>query len=355
MQVKPLISNDYQRPFLIAGPCSAESEQQVLQTAQALAGQSIDLFRAGIWKPRTRPDSFEGVGVIGLKWLQRVKAETGLKVTVEVANRYHVEEALKHEVDVLWIGARTTVNPFSVQEIADALEGVNIPVMVKNPINPDIELWVGAIERMYKSGIRNLAAIHRGFSSFGDTKYRNSPRWQLPLELKRRYPELMLICDNSHICGRRDTLADVAQIAMDLQYDGLMTETHPEPDAAWSDARQQITPDRYQQMINSLKYRVNSLDNQQFVKSLEHLRYQIDRLDEEVLTLLGQRMKIAEEIGIFKKENNISIYQPERWNEIMQHARVKGTAESLSLEFIKDLLQAIHQESINRQDQVMNP
>ncbi|RMD72542.1 MAG: 3-deoxy-7-phosphoheptulonate synthase, partial [Bacteroidetes bacterium] len=238
MQFQPVFEKS-ERPVLIAGPCSAETEEQVLTTAHALAAQGIDLFRSGIWKPRTRPDSFEGVGSKGLAWLRRVKEETGLRVTTEVANASHVYEALKYGVDVLWIGARTTVNPFSVQEIADALRGADIPVMVKNPINPDLKLWMGAIERLYKAGITRIAAIHRGFSYFGETRYRNVPRWQIPLELKRQFPDMQLICDNSHICGRRDMLLEVAQKALDLNFDGLMTEVHPCPDEAWSDPAQQ--------------------------------------------------------------------------------------------------------------------
>ncbi len=354
MQFKPLVKGDVKRPFLIAGPCSAESKQQVMETARALATQPINLFRAGIWKPRTRPDSFEGVGAIGLKWLGQVQRELDMKVAVEVANSYHVEEALRHKVDVLWIGARTTANPFSVQEIADALQGVEVPVMVKNPVNPDLSLWIGAIERIHKAGIGQLAAIHRGFSSFGNAKYRNPPRWQIPIELKRHFPELLLICDHSHICGRRDMLQGVAQIAMDLQFDGLMTEIHPQPDAAWSDARQQIAPLDYKELIGRLVFRKSSSTDAQFLKSLEHLRDRIDQLDEELLNLLGSRMQLADSIGQYKKQNNISIYQPERWTQIRQLAFAKGPGLALSDEFIDQLLKAIHQESINHQQEVMN-
>ncbi|MEL6865886.1 MAG: bifunctional 3-deoxy-7-phosphoheptulonate synthase/chorismate mutase type II [Bacteroidota bacterium] len=354
MQIQPFLNGDTKRPVLIAGPCSAESEKQVMETAQALASQGVDLYRAGIWKPRTRPNSFEGVGVVGLKWLRKVKEETGLKVTTEVAKRDHVFEALKYGIDVLWLGARTTVNPFSVQEVADALEGVDIPVLIKNPINPDLNLWIGAIERIYKAGIRRIGVIHRGFSSFGDSKFRNTPRWQIPLELMRRFPNLTVICDNSHICGRRDILAEVAQKAMDLNFDGLMTETHPNPDEAWSDAKQQITPKVYQDLISALVFREETTDNSQFLQSLDSLRQQIDHLDNELLQVLGQRMQVAEKIGEYKRQNNISIYQPGRWNSILDQMTAKGAAHGLSKDFIEVFLKAIHQESINHQAQIMN-
>ena len=264
MNIKPILGQAKETPIVIAGPCSAETEEQVLATAHGLKDAGIDLFRAGIWKPRTRPGSFEGVGTEGLGWLKKVKEETGLKVTTEVANTQHVFEALKYGVDVVWLGARTTVNPFSVQEVADALKGVKIPVMIKNPINPDFKLWVGAIERIYKAGIENIAVIHRGFSYHGETKYRNVPRWQIPIDLKRQFPNLEIICDNSHICGRRDTLFEVAQKAMDLDFDGVMTEVHPTPDDAWSDAKQQITPDQFKDLKNRLKQRDASTDNIEF-------------------------------------------------------------------------------------------
>ena len=354
MQFQPVLDVKHERPFLIAGPCSAESEQQVLQTAKALAGKNVDLYRAGIWKPRTRPGSFEGVGTVGLKWLKKVKEETGLKTTTEVANKQHVFEALKYGIDVVWLGARTTVNPFSVQEVADALEGVDIPVLIKNPINPDLSLWIGAIERIYQAGIRRIGVIHRGFSSHGNTKYRNAPMWQIPIELMRRFPNLTIICDNSHICGRRDILADVAQASMDLNFDGLMTETHPVPDEAWSDAKQQITPDVYLDMVANLVYRSETSDNQDFLNTLEGLRTQIDQTDTELLDLLGKRMQIADKIGLYKKENNISILQPTRWSQILETTVAKGKERGLSEEFIAKFLRAIHQESINHQKNVMN-
>ncbi len=348
------IFNKKNTPILIAGPCSAESEEQVLKTAHALAKQNIDLFRAGIWKPRTRPGSFEGVGKIGLKWLQKVKQETGLKVTTEVANTIHIHEALSHEIDVLWIGARTTVNPFSVQEIADALQGIDIPVMIKNPINPDLKLWVGAIERIYNAGIKKIAVIHRGFSHHGESNFRNIPRWQIPIELKRLFPQLEIICDNSHICGRRDTLQKVAQKAIDLNFDGLMTEIHPNPDEAWSDAAQQITPKIYKELINGLIVRSLASDNPKFIETLEHLRLEINEIDNELIHILGRRMKIADKIGQYKKENNIAILQTSRWNEILDKQIKKGNKIGLSKNFMSILLRAIHQESINHQAEIMN-
>lgn len=353
MNIKPIFEKS-NRPIIIAGPCSAESEEQVLTTARALAKQNIDLFRAGIWKPRTRPGSFEGVGRVGLKWMKKVQQETGLKVTTEVANKDHVFEALKHGIDVLWLGARTTVNPFSVQEVADALEGTNVPVMIKNPINPDLKLWMGAIERIYNAGIERVAVIHRGFSHHGDSGYRNIPRWQIPIELKRQFPNLEIICDNSHICGRRDILKDVAQKAMDLEFDGLMTETHPDPDNAWSDAAQQITPHVFGELVDSLVLRSSDSDSTIFKETLEHLRSEIDEIDTELINILARRMSVADKIGMFKKENNIAILQTTRWNEILENQIAKGTSKGLSEGFMSILLRAIHQESINHQAEVMN-
>lgn len=352
MKLKPF--TDTKRPFLIAGPCSAETEAQVLATAEGLKGQGINLFRAGIWKPRTRPDSFEGVGEQGLPWLQKVKAQTGLKVTTEVANAKHVEAALKHDVDVLWIGARTTVNPFSVQAIADALRGVDIPVLVKNPINPDLKLWIGAMERLQKVGIESIGAIHRGFSYHGESEYRNIPRWQIALDLKRLFPELTLMCDNSHICGRRDTLRAVAQLAMDLNYDGLMTEVHPTPDAAWSDAAQQITPQQFAALVDELVLRNLTTDDEVFTETIDGLRHQIDDLDDELFGLIAQRMALASKIGEYKRKHNISVYQPERWNYILERFLKKADSLTLSRSFISSLLKAIHQESIDKQEAIMN-
>jgi len=339
------------RPFVIAGPCSAETEEQVIKAAQDLAAQGkTHLFRAGIWKPRTRPGTFEGVGTEGLAWLKRVKAETGLPVTTEVANRSHVFEALKAGIDVLWIGARTTVNPFSVQEIADALKGVDIPVIVKNPINPDVALWGGAVERLRKAGITQLAGLHRGFSSFGQSEFRNPPRWQLAIEFKQRMPELPLFVDPSHICGRRDTLGDVAQQALDLNYDGIMVEVHPTPDDAWSDAKQQITPVQFAALVEALRVPQATSDDPLFVQNLSALRQQIDEIDEEVLNLLGDRMRLAQQIGDYKRENNIAILQPERWSSILDAAVARGAKRDLSTSFVTSLLKAVHQESITKQE-----
>jgi len=354
MQFKPIIEAQGKRPILIAGPCSAETEEQVLETARGLAKLGkIDFFRAGIWKPRTRPGEFEGVGTLGLPWLRRVKEETGLKTTTEVGTHYHVFEALKYGVDVLWVGARTTANPFSVQEVADALKGVDIPVLVKNPVNPDLKLWIGAIERLYKAGITRIGAVHRGFTYHGQTPFRNMPHWQIPIDLKRQFPDLPIICDNSHICGRRDILFDVAQKAFDLDFDGLMTETHPTPDKAWSDAAQQITPEQYGELIDRLVLRVTESDNREFMENLVHLRNEIDEMDDELVNLLGRRMKIADKIGDYKKRNNIAILQSTRWNEILEKSLEKGRTKGLSEEFITIILKAIHDESINHQETVM--
>ncbi len=353
MQFEPLLGVP-KKHIIIAGPCSAESEEQVMSVARKLAASGeVDLFRSGIWKPRTRPNSFEGVGVVGLPWMRRVKEETGLRTTIEVAKRDHVFEALKYGIDVLWLGARTTVNPFAVQEVADALKGVDIPVLIKNPINPDLKLWIGAIERIYNAGIRKIGVIHRGFSYHGQTKYRNVPRWQIPIELKRQFPELPIICDNSHICGRRDTLYGVAQKAMDLAFDGLMTETHPDPDNAWSDAKQQITPDVYLAMMGKISYPTPKTTDETFLAHLDHLRHEIDEVDEELLNVLGRRMEISEQIGQYKKKNNIAILQSDRWNEILERSIQKGMKRGLSEEFVERILRAIHQESINHQEKIM--
>ncbi|HFA51071.1 MAG TPA: 3-deoxy-7-phosphoheptulonate synthase [Bacteroidetes bacterium] len=353
MQFQPVFEKK-ERPILIAGPCSAETEEQVLETARGLKNVGIDLFRAGIWKPRTRPGAFEGVGAPGLKWLQRVKKETGLKVTTEVANTQHVFAAMKHGIDVFWIGARTTVNPFSVQEVADALSGLDVPVLIKNPINADLKLWIGAIERIYKAGITKIGAIHRGFSFHGETKYRNNPLWQLPIELKRQFPDLQIICDNSHICGNRNMLQKVAQQALDLNYDGLMTEVHPTPDNAWSDAAQQITPHRFGVLVKELVVREQTTENTSFLKTIDFLRHEIDEIDAQLMNLFGARMKLSDQIGEYKKENNIAILQPSRWNEILEKAFAEGEEKNLSKRFVETVLRAIHQESISHQTKVMN-
>jgi chorismate mutase len=334
------------RPFLIAGPCSAETEEQVMTTAIQLAESEIDLFRSGIWKPRTRPGVFEGRGSIALPWLKRVKDETGLRTTVEVANAKQVDKALAFGIDVLWIGARSTANPFSVQEIADALKGVDIPVMVKNPTNPDLELWIGAIERIQAIGIKQIAAIHRGFSTYSKSVFRNEPYWEIPIELRRRMPDIPLFCDNSHICGNRVDLQSVAQYALDLNYDGLMTETHCDPDHALSDAQQQITPYAYLQLISHLEFKKETTDDLEFLQHLDAIRHQIDDLDFEVLNLLAKRMKLSEEIGLHKKQSKVSVFQVARWNEILEKAKVMGRERGLSEGFISNYLSAVHQESI---------
>src|ERR1043165_5933963 len=304
------------RPIIISGPCSAETEHQVVETATRLAATGkVDMLRAGIWKPRTRPGSFEGIGTKGLPWLQQAKKLTGLPVTVEVATGKQVEDALHFDVDVLWIGARTTVNPFSVQEVADALRGVDVPVLIKNPINADLELWIGAVERVAKAGIKQIGLIHRGFSSYGNTEYRNAPMWHLAIEMKRRYPELMMINDPSHICGRRDILPEVAQKAIDLDYDGLIIESHIDPDHAWSDAKQQITPEKLSDLLDHIIWRKEDVPSEEYHNALEKLRNQINHLDDELMQILGQRMKVAEKIGAYKMNNNITILQTNRWNE----------------------------------------
>jgi chorismate mutase len=341
------------RPLIISGPCSAETELQVLQTAKDLATTAkIDVLRAGIWKPRTKPGLFEGIGEVGLEWLTTAKKETGLPTTIEVATAQHVEQALKHNVDILWIGARTTVNPFSVQEVADALKGVDIPVLVKNPINPDLELWSGALERLQKVGMQDIGMIHRGFSSYGNTEYRNAPMWHLPIEMKRRFPEMLLICDPSHICGNRHMLQMVAQKSIDLDFGGLIIESHIDPDKAWSDAKQQITPQVLSIMLDDLVWRVkNETDN---ATELTLLRERIDQVDDELLSLLNRRMKIADEVGIYKKQNNLTILQTARWNEILERAMAKGNTLTLSKEFLVKYFDAVHMESINHQNKVMN-
>ena len=337
------------RPFLIAGPCSAETEEQVMTIARDLVDADVDLFRAGIWKPRTRPGVFEGRGSVALPWLKRVKEETGLRTTVEVANAKQVDKALAFGIDVLWIGARSSANPFSVQEIADALKGVDIPVMVKNPTNPDLELWIGAIERMQAAGIKQIAAIHRGFSTYAKTMFRNEPYWEIPIELRRRMPQIPLFCDNSHICGNRSELLNVAQYALDLNYDGLMTETHCDPDHALSDAMQQITPATYKLLIDKLDFKREMTDDSDFIEYMDSIRLQIDGIDLEVLNLLSQRMKLSEEIGLHKKHNKISVLQVRRWNEILEKAKMMGRERGLSEGFISNYLSAVHQESIKRQ------
>lgn len=338
------------KPLIIAGPCSAESREQVLQTAREIKAQGVaNIFRAGIWKPRTFPNNFEGVGSIGLEWLRDVKKETGLPVATEVGSVKHVFEAIKYGVDLIWIGARTTANPFAMQEIAEALQGVDIPVLVKNPLSPDIELWDGGINRIYAAGVRKLGAIHRGFSTWGKSDLRNTPHWQIPIELKRLHPNLPIIGDPSHICGNRTMIEEIAQRAMDFNLDGLMIESHCNPDEAWSDAKQQITPIRLGEIIRNLKIKDEHATNPQFIRTLEEFRMQIDMYDEQLLNILENRMKIAEKIGLYKKENNISILQSTRWSDIISTMIEKGAKKGLSDKFISEIFQSIHEESINHQ------
>lgn len=342
------------RPFLITGPCSAESPEQVMSVAKEIAANGhANVLRAGIWKPRTRPDSFEGMGEIALPWLIEAGKETGLPVTTEIANRHHAELALKAGVDILWIGARTTVNPFAIQEIADFLQGVKIPVMVKNPVNPDLELWIGAFERLEKAGITDLVAIHRGFSVYKHPKYRNVPTWELPIALRERLPDLPIICDPSHITGRRDLLLEVSQKAMDLNFDGLMIETHPNPDKAWSDAAQQVTPDGLKDILSQLILRTrdfSSIDT----GAIDELRLKITNLDDRLFDILSARMNMSEEVGRFKLQHNITILQQERWIKIIESRLSKSDNYQLSERFIRQIMDAIHQESIRHQTKVMN-
>ena len=343
------------RPIIISGPCSAETENQMIMTAKQLAATGkVNALRAGIWKPRTRPGQFEGAGKEGLDWLVRAKQETGLPITTEVATPEHVELCLKAGVDILWIGARTTVNPFSVQSIADALKGVDIPVMVKNPVNPDLELWIGALERLNKAGITKLAAIHRGFSSSEKGPFRNAPMWNMAIDLKTRIPELDIICDPSHISGTRDLIPLISQKALDMDMAGLMIESHIHPDAAWSDARQQVTPSVLGNIIENLVVRTASSSNKSFKDTLTILREQIDHLDDEIMQKLASRMKISEQIGQYKKENNVTILQVSRWEEIVETRIALGRAMGLSREFTNELLKLIHNESIQVQTKVMN-
>ena len=341
-------------PLVIAGPCSAETEEQVLKIAHDLKNTDVSVYRAGIWKPRTRPGMFEGVGAMGLKWLEKVKKETGLLTATEVANANHVKLALEHNIDILWIGARSTVSPFIVQEIADALEGTDKIILVKNPVNPDLSLWLGGIERLYSANIKKLGVIHRGFSTYEKTKYRNNPEWQLPIELQNRFPDLPLICDPSHIAGRRDILQDISQTALDLNFDGLMIETHIDPDKAWSDAAQQIKPEILVKMMEDLKIRKVTNNEVDYKNSLNTLRTQIDLIDHGLLDTLGKRMKVAIDIGKLKKKKNVAVLQTKRWNEILGKMILDGEEKGLSEEFILRMFKAIHQESINHQKKVIN-
>jgi len=340
---------DAKRPLIIAGPCSAETEEQVMDTARKLAARGIKIFRAGVWKPRTKPGGFEGNGVMALPWLKRVKTELGMYTAVEVATAAHVREALSYDVDMLWIGARTTANPFAVQEVADALEGMDIPVLIKNPVNPDLDLWIGAVERIYNAGIRRIGVIHRGFSSFDKKIYRNLPQWHIPIELHRQLPTLPIICDPSHIGGKRELIASLCQQAMDLNFDGLIVESHCNPEKAWSDASQQVTPEVLDFILNTLVIR----DTTQSTESLASLRRQIDELDNSLLELLARRMRVSREIGQYKKEHNMPILQSQRYDEIIQNRIAQALQMGMDTEFMKTVLVAIHEESVRNQQEIM--
>ena len=341
-----------QKPLLIAGPCSAETEEQVIQTATELAANGVKIFRAGIWKPRTKPGGFEGVGVEGLQWLKKVKELTGMYTSTEVATKQHVDAALEAGVDILWIGARTSANPFAMQEIADALQeaGADVPVLIKNPVNPDLELWIGAMQRIYNAGIKRIGAIHRGFSAYGKHLYRNLPQWHIPIELRRRMPNLPIICDPSHIGGKRELVAPISQQALDMGFDGLIIESHCDPDCAWSDKSQQVTPDVLNFIVNTLVLR----DESHTTESLTLLRQQIDTLDNELLEVLNKRMRVSREIGQYKKEHRMPVLQASRYDDIIQ-SRVKLAMEmGMSSDFMKSVLAAIHEESVRQQIEILN-
>lgn len=338
------------KPIIISGPCSAETEEQVLETANQLARKGVKILRAGIWKPRTKPGGFEGVGVPGLAWLNKARQETGMKISTEVANRSHVEAALEYDLDLLWIGARTSANPFAMQEIADALResGKDIPVLVKNPVNPDLELWIGALERLYNAGIKRLGVIHRGFSTYGEHIYRNHPQWRIPLELRIRYPQIPIICDPSHIGGKRELIASLSQQALDMGFDGLIIESHCNPDCAWSDKNQQITPEVLSVILDNLVYR----DAPAPAESLMQLRRQIDQLDNELIEVLAKRMNISREIGAYKRDHNMPVVQPNRYGDIMNTRILAAKSMGIGEEFMRTLLSAIHEESVRLQVEI---
>lgn len=343
-----------ERPLIMAGPCSAESEEQVMETARQINQYGVKIFRAGLWKPRTRPNAFEGVGKEGLPWLRRVKDEFGMYTATEVANVKHVYDALKGGIDIIWLGARTTANPFAVQEIAEALKGVDVPVMVKNPVSPDFELWIGAFERLNAAGITKMAAIHRGFSAYYKTLYRNNPQWEIPIELKRVLPDLPIITDPSHICGGRELLYEVSQRAMDLDFYGLIVETHCNPEKALSDAQQQLTPEGLHKLISKLVLRNPEIQNNVILSTLEELRHEIDKYDDKLMEIFEHRMGVSRKIGEYKKQNNITILQTGRWDEILRNKIEQAAKKGLSEEFIIKVFRAIHEESINHQTKVMN-
>ncbi len=344
------LPSDQKRPFVIAGPCSAETEEQVMKTAKQLAQKGCHMFRAGVWKPRTKPGGFEGHGEPALQWLKQVREETGMLVTTEVATPAHVELAMKYGIDIMWVGARTSANPFAMQALADALRGIDIPVFVKNPVNPDLELWIGALERLNGAGIKKLGAIHRGFTSYDKTIYRNLPMWQIPIELRRRIPDLAIICDPSHIGGRRDLIAPLCQQAMDLGADGLIIESHCDPDKAWSDAKQQVTPDVLDYILSLLVIR----DDTVTTEGISQLRKQIDELDNQVMDVLAKRMRVCREIGQYKKEHNMTVLQAQRYNEILDKRGAQGTLCGMDSEFIKKIYEAIHEESVRQQIEIIN-
>ena len=344
----------FNKPLIIAGPCSAESEEQVLATAQAVASTGkVDVFRAGVWKPRTKPNTFEGVGAEALPWLVEARKQTGLPIAIEVANTSHVESAMKHDIDIFWVGARTTSNPFSMQEVAEALRGTDKMVYVKNPTSGDLELWCGGVERLQACGVKNLGLIHRGFSGYGTGDLRNAPMWHLALEMRRRMPELPMICDPSHICGNRDYIKDISQQAADLDYDGFMIESHINPAVALSDAKQQLTPEALDKLIESIKWRAGESASQSYQTTLMALREQIDSLDGEILHLLAERMSVAENIGRIKRDNDVRILQSLRWESIAERTLARSASLGLSIEFLQTILDAIHVESINHQNKVM--
>ena len=343
------------RPSVIAGPCSAETEEQVMETAKGLKELGINVFRAGIWKPRTHPGSFEGVGAEGLRWMQKVKKEYGLKIATEVASEKHVFECLKYGVDLVWLGARTTANPFLVQEIADALKDTDIPVLVKNPVNPDLDLWIGALERLNGAGIRKLGIIHRGFSTFDKIKYRNDPQWQVAIELRSRYPELPFFVDPSHMAGCKDYIREVSQRSLDLGFEGLMIESHCNPSCAWSDARQQLTPDELKDLLyNQILVRNADSDSPEWKENIDQLRAKIDIIDENILYALGSRMKISRQIGEYKKSNNIAILQTSRWDAVLAKVIEKGHEYDLSEKFLTDVFNAIHEASVEIQNEIIS-
>lgn len=340
---------DPRRPLVIAGPCSAETEEQVIETARMLACEGLHIYRAGLWKPRTKPGGFEGVGEKGIPWMQRVKRETGMYTATEVATRQHVETALKGGIDLLWIGARTAANPFAMQEIADALRGVDIPVLVKNPVSPDLELWIGAIERIHNAGIRRLGAIHRGFTSIDKSIYRNHPMWAIPIELHRRLPELPIFCDPSHIGGKRELIAPLSQQAMDIGFDGLIVEAHCSPDCAWSDKAQQVTPDALAYILRNLVIREQTVTTE----NLNELRAQIDKLDDQLLDLLVRRMRVSRDIGQYKKEHDMPILQAQRYEELLARRAAQAVELGMDREFMRTVMQAIHEESVRQQMEVL--